>query len=238
MPFEENEEDPTVWYLDHNYHESMSELCKKINAKEKPLGWYHSGPKLRPSDLTIHELIGRHCPLTTCPILCIIDPNAHGASSPVQSYYVVSGASTEGTAEDPASRTFAHLPSTIEADESEAVGVEHLLRDVSSHQSGSLSDALSAKTHSLVALAEQLAVVEDYLGNVLAGKLPQRQSVLAAIQEMFNLLPDVRSETAQQALMVKTNDQMAMIYCASLARTTIAINELISNKLESLASAS
>lgn len=234
MPFEENDQDPTVWYLDHNYHESMSELCKKINAKEKPLGWYHSGPKLRPSDLTIHELIGHHCPLTTCPILCVIDPNVHGTASPVQAYHVVSGATTGNSTEDPASRTFAHLPSTVEADESEAVGVEHLLRDVSLHSSGSLSDSLGAKTHSLGALAEQLASIESYLAHVLTSTLPPRPAVLAAIQEMFNLLPDVHSETAQQALTATTNDQMAVIYGAALGRTTIAINELVANKLETL----
>lgn len=56
LPFEEDEKNPDVWFLDHNYIENMNEMCKKINAKEKLIGWYHSGPKLRASDLKINEL--------------------------------------------------------------------------------------------------------------------------------------------------------------------------------------
>ena len=33
VPFEENETDSNVWFLDHNYHENMSELYKKVNGK-------------------------------------------------------------------------------------------------------------------------------------------------------------------------------------------------------------
>ena len=45
-----------VWSLDHVYHENMFGMFKKVNTKEKVLGWYHTGPKLKPSDLSIHEL--------------------------------------------------------------------------------------------------------------------------------------------------------------------------------------
>ena len=33
VPFEEDERDPSVWYLDHNYHESMYEMFKKVNGR-------------------------------------------------------------------------------------------------------------------------------------------------------------------------------------------------------------
>ena len=32
LPFEEDEKDPSVWFLDHNYHESMHEMFKKVNG--------------------------------------------------------------------------------------------------------------------------------------------------------------------------------------------------------------
>lgn len=43
VPFEENEKDPSVWYVDHNYHENMCELYKKINGM-LPLDGTSSGP--------------------------------------------------------------------------------------------------------------------------------------------------------------------------------------------------
>jgi hypothetical protein len=32
VPFEEEEKDPSVWFLDHNYHESMYDMFKKVNG--------------------------------------------------------------------------------------------------------------------------------------------------------------------------------------------------------------
>ena len=31
MPFEEDDKDPRIWFLDHNYHESMFSMFKRIN---------------------------------------------------------------------------------------------------------------------------------------------------------------------------------------------------------------
>jgi 26S proteasome regulatory subunit N8 len=48
----------------------MNDMFKKINAREKLIGWYHSGPKLRAADLEINELFKRYTPN---PLLVIID---------------------------------------------------------------------------------------------------------------------------------------------------------------------
>lgn len=32
VPFEEDEKDPSVWFLDHNYHEAMYDMFKKVNG--------------------------------------------------------------------------------------------------------------------------------------------------------------------------------------------------------------
>ena len=48
---------------------------------------------------------------------------------------------------------------------------------------------------------------------------------------MFNLLPDVTSPDLVKSLSVKTNDQMLVVYLASLIRSIIALHNLINNKL-------
>ena len=40
IPFEEDVKDPDIWFLDHTYHEQMYSMYRKINAKERFLGWY------------------------------------------------------------------------------------------------------------------------------------------------------------------------------------------------------
>ena len=32
IPFEEDERDPKIWFLDHNYHENMYSMYKKVNG--------------------------------------------------------------------------------------------------------------------------------------------------------------------------------------------------------------
>lgn len=86
VPFEEDDKDPSVWFLDHNYVESMSEMFKKINAREKLVGWYHSGPKLRASDLDINELFKNYTPN---PLLVIIDVQPKESGVPTDAYFAV-----------------------------------------------------------------------------------------------------------------------------------------------------
>jgi 26S proteasome regulatory subunit N8 len=33
VPFEEDEKDPSVWFLDHNYVEAMNDMFRKVNGK-------------------------------------------------------------------------------------------------------------------------------------------------------------------------------------------------------------
>jgi 26S proteasome regulatory subunit N8 len=75
-----------VWFLDHNYVENMNDMFKKINAREKLIGWYHSGPKLRASDLEINELLKRYTPN---PLLVIIDVQPKEAGVPTDAYFAI-----------------------------------------------------------------------------------------------------------------------------------------------------
>jgi proteasome lid subunit RPN8/RPN11 len=86
VPFEEEDADPSVWFLDHNYVESMNDMFKKVNAREKLIGWYHSGPKLRASDLEINELFKRYNPN---PLLVIIDVQPKEVGVPTDAYFAV-----------------------------------------------------------------------------------------------------------------------------------------------------
>lgn len=86
VPFEEDEKDPSVWFIDHNYIESMNDMFKKVNAREKLIGWYHSGPKLRASDLEINELFKRYTPN---PLLVIIDVQPKDVGVPTDAYFAV-----------------------------------------------------------------------------------------------------------------------------------------------------
>lgn len=69
---QEDDKDPSIWFLDHSYHEAMFTMFKKINAKEVVVGWYSTGPKLREADLGIHELVAGYASVPS-PCLVIVD---------------------------------------------------------------------------------------------------------------------------------------------------------------------
>jgi len=244
VPFEEDEKDPSVWFLDHNYVESMADMFKKINAREKLVGWYHSGPKLRASDLEINELFKRYTPN---PLLVIIDVQPKEAGVPTDAYFAVEEIKDDGTT---TTKTFVHTPSIIEAEEAEEIGVEHLLRDIRDVAVGTLSTRITNQLQSLQGLHLRLRDIGQYLQKVLDGSLPVNHAILGNLQDVFNLLPNLSTPKASShipngvdapvqnnselahAMSIKTNDQLMAIYLSSLIRAITAFHDLIENKIQ------
>ncbi|KAJ3260319.1 proteasome regulatory particle subunit [Boothiomyces macroporosus] len=224
VPFEEDEKDPSVWFLDHNYHEAMYDMFRKVNAKERFIGWYHSGPKLRSSDLEINELFKAYNPNS---VLVIINVQPNDIGLPTDAYFAVEEIHDDGTA---TTRTFNHIPSVIEAEEAEEIGVEHLLRDIKDTSVGSLSTNLVNQLQSLKGLYQHLVDIRQYLDKVLAGQLPVNHAIIYNLQDMLNLLPNIHIEEAVKSFAVKTNDELLIIYLASMIRSIIALHNLIENK--------
>lgn len=42
VPFEEDDKDPSIWFLDHNYHEAMFSMFKRINGSASYIYFYLS----------------------------------------------------------------------------------------------------------------------------------------------------------------------------------------------------
>ncbi|KAL4986663.1 maintenance of mitochondrial structure and function-domain-containing protein [Aspergillus falconensis] len=243
VPFEEDEKDPSVWFLDHNFVESMRDMFKKINAREKLIGWYHSGPKLRASDLEINELFKRYTPN---PLLVIVDVQPKEVGVPTDAYFAVDEIKDDGTT---TSRTFVHTPSTIEAEEAEEIGVEHLLRDIRDVAVGTLSTRITSQLQSLQGLHLRLRDIGQYLQKVLDHELPVNHAILGNLQDVFNLLPNLSTPASTprvggepeqstdnaelaRAMSIKTNDQLMAIYLSSLVRAVTAYHDLIENKIQ------
>lgn len=68
LPFDESKNG--VWFADHNYHEEMYEMVRKINIKEKVLGWYITGSTFKDHDIEINELFARYC---DHPVLIVVN---------------------------------------------------------------------------------------------------------------------------------------------------------------------
>lgn len=225
VPFDEDDKDKTVWFLDHDYLEHMYGMFKKVNAKEKIVGWYHTGPKLHQNDVAINELIRKYCPNS---VLVIIDAKPKELGLPTEAYIAVEEVHDDGT---PTTKTFEHIPSEMGAEEAEEVGVEHLLRDIKDTTVGTLSQRVTNQLMGLKGLHSQIKEVNSYLDQVIQGKLPVNHQIVYHLQDIFNLLPDVTLSEFVRSMYVKTNDQLLVVYVAALIRSTLALHNLINNKI-------
>ncbi|GMP23299.1 hypothetical protein ACSBR1_007800 [Camellia fascicularis] len=226
VPFEEDDKDPSIWFLDHNYHESMFSMFRRINAKEHVVGWYSTGPKLRENDLNIHGLFNDYVPN---PVLVIIDVQPKEMGIPTKAYYAVEEVKENATQKS--QKVFVHVPSEIAAHEVEEIGVEHLLRDVKDTTISTLATEVTGKLAALKGLDARLQEIRSYLDLVIDGKLPLNHEILCHLQDVFNLLPNLNVTELIKAFAVKTNDMMLVTYLSSLIRSVIALHNLINNKM-------
>lgn len=130
----------------------------------------------------------------------------------------------------PTSQMFEHVASSVGAEESEEVGVEHLLRDITDKGTGTLTEQLSNQLRSVKSLHGLLCDIQRYLKRVVARELPVNHPILSLLQDALNLLPNLDVEALVRAFTVTTNDEMVTLYTAALVRAIIALHDLINNK--------
>jgi 26S proteasome regulatory subunit N8 len=234
VPFEEDEKNPSIWFLDHSYLENMYRMFKKVNAREKIIGWYHTGPRLRESDMNIHQLISEYCESVqkqAVLVICEVKPKDVGL--PVHAYKAVEEVSDGRGFNKGVSKSkpvFLNLPTEVGATEAEEIGVEHLLRDVKDATVSSLSSQVEEMVTGLKGLRIRLLEIKGYLEAVIAGKMPVNNDIIKNLQDIFSLLPNLQMDDLVSSFAMETNDMMMAVYLASLVRSVVALHTLIDNK--------
>lgn len=207
-------------------------MFRKVNAKERVVGFYSTGPSIRPNDLRIYDIVKRFLPknAVTPPIFCIIDIRPDRQSTPTTSYKVVEEISTkEGQRQ--VKLSFAHVPSEMGANEPEEVGVEHLLRDINDPTISTVASLIKGKLAGLATLTEKLVECKDYLEACVRGSTKVNPEIVANLQTIINLLPNLNTEEMVRSMLIKTNDMHMAIYLSALIRSVIALHDLVNNKI-------
>ena len=109
---------------------------------------------------------------------------------------------------------------------------DFILRDIRNITVGTLSQQITNQLVSLKGLHSHLQDIQNYLDQVTEKKLPINHTIAYQLQDVFNLLPNLNIDEFSKSFLVKTNDQMLVIYVASMIRSVIALHNLIDNKLQ------
>jgi len=160
--------------------------------------------------------------------MVIVDVRNREVGLPTDAYFAVEEIKDDGTERQ---KTFMHVPSGIEAEEAEEIGVEHLLRDIKDLSTGTLGTRVADQLASLRGLQDRLTEIADYLGQVVKGELPINHQVIYHLQDVFNLLPnlaqaDSSDPGASKPFTIATNDQLLVMYLSSMIRAVIALHNL------------
>jgi len=189
------------------------------------IGWYHTGPKLRSSDMEINSLFKKYI---ARPVMVIINVrDTESVNIPTDCYFAVEEIKDDGTA---TVKTFLHVPSAIEAEEAEEIGVEHLLRDIKDSTTTTLTTRISAQLAALKGLHSRLDEIRQYLVAVAEGKYPINHGLLYSLQDAITLLPDLDDPLVTRSFTTTTNDELLVVYLCSLVRSVVALHNLVDNK--------
>ncbi|KCV71513.1 26S proteasome regulatory subunit N8 [Fonticula alba] len=234
VPFEEEGQDSSIWFFDHGYLEEMWHMFRKINAREKIIGWYHTGPALRSSDLAIHSVMSRFCPN---PVLVTIDVNPECVGLPTESFVAIEevddsiNASTSSESGPSSRKTFTQVSTEVRATEAEEIGVEHLLRDVKDNAVSSLATQVTEKVSSMRSLHNHLKDIATYLQMVADGRIQPNPVVLTNAQALLAGRPDISGSDALSAAFTSAgNDAMLVLHIAAMCRSLTALHDLIRNR--------
>lgn len=152
----------------------------------------------------------------------------------------LSASASVAYAKHPVARThFRHLPYDVSALEAEAIGVEHLLRDIPDREGrlASITQKVNGKCDALGMLAARLEEIRTYLEKVAEEKIKPSQKIIENVQDIFNLIPDLKSgfngslaQSLGKAFAIDSNDLLSVVYVGALAKSVMALHDLIVNR--------
>ncbi|KAF7682422.1 26S proteasome non-ATPase regulatory subunit 7 like protein B [Astathelohania contejeani] len=203
VPFDEDNKGN--WLFDTSYQQNMFDLFKKVNSTELIVGWYHTGPKMHANDL---EITRSFLSIVKEPVMIIVDVKLEEVGLPVQAFSL-----------DPKHEEFIHVGSKIEAEEAEEVGVEHLIRDLRDATMCNSFGHVKEITNSLRIYENNLENIENYLQDVIDGKLPSNNELIFFLQECLNDIPKMQKR-----------ESMKGCYLAALTKSVISLTDLARNK--------
>jgi len=233
VPFEEDPKDHSVSFLDGMYYQQLAYMFKKINTKERFVGWYSSGNTITPADLNIHKIfqefacVEMHSALP--PVFCLVNVSSeiNESALPVKVYYQTKVPSCD----DRFISTFQLMPRCeIKGSDAEEVSVEHLIREVKEAHALSFKGQLQGHFGSIKEYVKNLKQIKDYLDDVAHGVMPPNQNVLRSIQDVLSLLPchgDGKVIEGYEAIAKGTD---LINYIGSLSLAVMTLHDLLENR--------
>ncbi|KAL3132388.1 hypothetical protein ABBQ32_008957 [Trebouxia sp. C0010 RCD-2024] len=200
--------------MDIVHHRTLSELRRRVNNKERIVGWYSTGQGVSGSDARFQMYYETQC---QNPVHLRVDTTLTNNKLDVVAY--VARHLTLGDRSTSLAQEFQQVPCEVRTVEVERLGIELLQNEVTEKLPSETENLQTAITR----LQSALGKAYQYVDNVVNGKQKGDISVGRYLADTCAAVPYIRKEDFEQLLQDNTQDALLVMYLSNLVKAHVAL---------------
>lgn len=200
--------------MDIVHHRTLSDLRRRVNSKERIVGWYSTGQGVSGSDARFQMYYETQC---QNPVHLRVDTTLTNNKLDVVAY--VARHLTLGERSTSLAQEFQQVPCEVRTVEVERLGIELLQNEVTEKLP---SEAENLQT-AIGRLQSALNKASQYVDDVVSGRRKGDINVGRYLADTCAAVPYIRKEDFEQLLQDNTQDALLVMYLANLVRAHVAL---------------
>ncbi|XP_016439962.1 eukaryotic translation initiation factor 3 subunit F-like [Nicotiana tabacum] len=209
--------------LDIDYHHNMLSSHQKVNPKEVIVGWFSTGFGVTGGSALIHDFYSRE---TTNPIHLTVDTGFTNGEASVKGFVSVH----LSIGDQPLAAQFQEVPLDLRMVEAERVGFD-ILKTTTVDKLPNDLEGMEASMQRLLSLIDD---IYKYVDDVVEGRVPQDNKIGRFISDTVASLPKLSSQDFDKLINDGLQDQLLLLYLASLTRTQLSFAEKLNTAAQIL----
>ncbi|XP_059280383.1 eukaryotic translation initiation factor 3 subunit F-like [Lycium ferocissimum] len=209
--------------LDIDYHHNMLSSHQKVNPKEVIVGWFSTGSGVTGGSALIHEFFSRE---TTNPIHLTVDTGFTNGEASVKGFVSVH----LSIGHQQLAAQFQEIPLDLRMVEAERIGFD-ILKTTAVDKLPNDLEGMEASMQRLLALIDD---IYKYVDDVVEGRVPQDNKIGRFISDTVASLPKLSSQDFDKLVNDGLQDQLLLLYLASLTRTQLGFAEKLNTAAQIL----
>lgn len=209
--------------LDIDYHHNMMSSHQKVNPKEVIVGWFSTGFGVTGGSALIHEFFSRE---TTNPIHLTVDTGFTNGEASVKGFVSVHLA----IGDQQLAAQFQEIPLDLRMVEAQRVGFD-ILKTTAVDKLPNDLEGMEASMQRLLALIDD---IYKYVDDVVEGRVPQDNKIGRFISDTVASLPKLSPQEFDKLVNDGLQDQLLLLYLASLTRTQLSFAEKLNTAAQIL----
>ncbi|KAF3628641.1 Eukaryotic translation initiation factor 3 subunit F [Capsicum annuum] len=209
--------------LDIDYHHNMLSSHQKVNPKEVIVGWFSTGFGVTGGSALIHEFFSRE---TTNPIHMTVDTGFTNGEASVKGFVSVH----LSIGDQQLAAQFQEIPLDLRMVEAERIGFD-ILKTTAVDKLPNDLEGMEASMQRLLALIDD---IYKYVDDVVEGRVPQDNKIGRFISDTVASLPKLSPQDFDKLVNDGLQDQLLLLYLASLTRTQLSFAEKLNTAAQIL----